>query len=50
MYRLRWGVCALFLACLIPGCGDDSPPSTPAEETANPEFAQKTADMMKQAN
>jgi hypothetical protein len=50
MYRLRWAVCALFLACVMPGCGEDSPPSTPVDEATKPEFAQETADMMKQAN
>jgi predicted small lipoprotein YifL len=50
MYRLRWAVCALFLACVTPGCGEDAPMSTPPEETTKPEFAQQTADMMKKAN
>jgi hypothetical protein len=44
-------ICAAFLAALVPGCGDgmDSP-NAPQPADAGPEFAQKTADMMKQAN
>jgi hypothetical protein len=51
MDRLRSLICTAFLACIIPGCGagEDSPNATPPSETG-PEFAAKTAEMMKNAN
>jgi hypothetical protein len=52
MYRLRSVICVAFLAGMISGCGDgaDSPNATPPEATNSPDFAKKTADMMKDAN
>jgi hypothetical protein len=44
--------CAALLACIMPGCGGDGSdsPNSPQPADAGPEFVQKTADMMKQAN
>ena len=50
MHRLRWIFGAALIGGVFAGCGgEDSPYSTPPSETG-PEFAHKTADMMKQAN
>ena len=50
MFRLRFLLPTLFLAGIVSGCGDDQPnaPAQPSE--TGPEFAKKTADMMKEAN
>jgi hypothetical protein len=53
MYRFRSVICVAFLAGLMSGCGGDgadSPNATPPEATNSPDFAKKTADMMKDAN
>ena len=50
MNRLRCALLAGFLAGLIPGCGEDQPNRPASPEEATPDFAQKSADMMKAAN
>jgi hypothetical protein len=51
MRRLCFAISAAFLACLLSGCGENQPnaPATP-EDVSAPDFAKKTADMMKNAN
>jgi hypothetical protein len=51
MRRLSLTIATAFLGCLLSGCGDDQPnaPAT-AEDVNSPDFAKKTADMMKAAN
>jgi hypothetical protein len=50
MKRLRLLLCIAFLAGIVSGCGDDSNSGAQAPQDTGPEFAQKTADMMKAAN
>jgi hypothetical protein len=50
MNRLRCALLAGLLAGLIPGCGEDQPNRPASPEEATPDFARKSADMMKAAN
>ncbi|MGP0063111.1 MAG: hypothetical protein ACLQGP_05835 [Isosphaeraceae bacterium] len=51
MSRLRSMVLLAFLSGVIAGCGGESQPNAPAEPAdLGPDFAKKTADMMKNAN
>jgi hypothetical protein len=51
MYRFRAAVFATFLAAAVVGCGEDGGSSASAKpEEVTPDFAAKSADMMKNAN
>ena len=51
MIRLRCLAGAAILAGVISGCGGEDQPNAPAKaEDLGPDFAKKTADMMKNAN
>jgi hypothetical protein len=49
MNRFRCAVLTAFLAGFL-GCGEDQPNSSAQPSELGPDFAKKTADMMKDAN
>jgi hypothetical protein len=50
MNRLRLTLLTAFLAGVVSGCSEDQPNTSTPPSEAGPEFAKKTADMMKNAN
>jgi hypothetical protein len=50
MLRLRYVLFAGLVACMLSGCGESQPNAPAKPEQINPEFSQKSADMMKAAN
>jgi len=50
MRRLSLAIAAALLGCIISGCGEDQPNAPAQQSELTPDFAAKTADMMKNAN